>query len=190
MTWIIIAIVLALLFLMMFFRRQALVSRRVEGSHAPEGPEDDASIIARCSRILAAEPNNLGALVELGRAYHASGKQDKAMETFETVLALEPDHSEGLTGMGLVFRSLGRGEEARAQFTKALVTNRNNAMAHYGLGLIQYEADEYDDALESIKAALKIDRNVVPEDEAHEILESLEYIEDTKREKEQTQERD
>ena len=187
MTWIIIAIILAVLFLLMFFRRQALVSRKVEGSIGPPETEDETSIIARCQSVLRAEPSNLGALIELGLAYHASGEHEKAKETYEKVLSLEPDNTEALAGLGLVLRSLGVLDEARKCFHKALDINPNNAMAHYGLGLVQYEADEFDEALGSIKKALKIDRNVVPEDEAHQILESLEYIEDTKKKTEKLQ---
>jgi tetratricopeptide (TPR) repeat protein len=183
MVWIIVVFVLAVLLLLMLLRRQKLTSTRFE-SDLENAKEDEASIISRCLRVLESEPKNMGALIELGRAYHASGKSDLALQTFQKSLNIEEDSSEAHAGLGLVLRTQNRGDEARKSFERALSLNPNNAMAHYGLGLIQYERNEYDQALGSIRTALKIDRNVVPEREAHQILESLEYIESHKEKKE------
>ncbi|MBN2007634.1 MAG: tetratricopeptide repeat protein [Anaerolineae bacterium] len=63
-------------------------------------------------QALALDPENVAALIGLGRIYNAYAMPQQAIETFQSALALEPQSNEARVGIGIAYVMTERYEEA------------------------------------------------------------------------------
>ena len=117
-------------------------------------------IIAYNELRLRADPANVAALVNLGRARLVTGDRARAARAFTEAVAREAGNAEAHYYLGLLHRMADRTEAAVAEFKAALAANPDHSRAHGNLGLLAREAGRNEEAAEHLAAALRLD----PED--------------------------
>jgi tetratricopeptide (TPR) repeat protein len=85
---------------------------------------------------LRADPNNVKALNQLGRALVILGRGGEALPHFQQAARLQPESDEPHYYLGLIHRMENRPAEAIAEFEHALRTNPGHFKAHGNLGFI------------------------------------------------------
>jgi len=92
--------------------------------------------IAMLEGIVAGDPNNRNAWVELGNNYFDSDQPVKAIEAYDKALALGGDDPNVLTDQGVMFRRMGWYDRAVENFTKASELAPTHAQSLYNLGVV------------------------------------------------------
>jgi cytochrome c-type biogenesis protein CcmH/NrfG len=92
--------------------------------------------IADLEKKLAAEPDDLGTLVQLGNDYFDLGDHAKAVAAYKKALQIDPRNADVITDMGICYRKLGKPEESVKAFRRALEVDAEHAMALFNLGIV------------------------------------------------------
>ncbi|UTW53234.1 tetratricopeptide repeat protein [bacterium SCSIO 12827] len=118
---------------------------------------DPASARANYQRALALAPKNADTLNNLGMAQQRLDDLDGAIASFKTALQITPDEPEILHNYGIALRDGGQHAAAMAALKKAIDVSGGIPDTHAALASLQFLFDQYDDALESCWAAVKLD---------------------------------
>ena len=102
--------------------------------------------ISALEGILAKDPNNRNAWVQLGHNYFDSNQPMKAIEAYDKALKMNPNDSNVLTDQGVMFRRVGWFDKAISNFTKANELNPNHLQSLFNLGIV-YRDDLRDVAM-------------------------------------------
>ena len=86
--------------------------------------------------ILAKDPNNRQAWVQLGHSYFDSKNPMKAIEAYDKALALDDNDPDVLTDQAIMFRQLGWYEKAIETFQQANKLNPKHANSLFNMGLV------------------------------------------------------
>lgn len=100
--------------------------------------------ISMLQGIVAKEPNNRNAWVQLGHNYFDSDQPMKAVEAYDKALALDGNDPNILTDQGVMYRRLGWFDKAINNFEKASSIAPNHQQSLYNLGVV-YRYDLQDD---------------------------------------------
>lgn len=76
--------------------------------------------------LLAKDPEDLGARVELGNMYYDSGQFDKAIPHYQKAVEIKPDQPNILSDLGTCFRETGDPARAVQFFEKAFAIDRGH----------------------------------------------------------------
>ena len=98
--------------------------------------DDIRTRIAGLEKMLAASPDNVQVLIQLGNDYSDAGNHTKAVETYQRALQIDPRNADVLTDMGVSYRKLGKPEDAVASFQRALEIDPNHAISLFNLGIV------------------------------------------------------
>jgi Flp pilus assembly protein TadD len=104
--------------------------------------------------ILAADPNNLDALSNLGVLYFRIGTIRSAESTLRKALALAPNDDFVLTTLGIVHYRQSRFDDALMELRKAIEINPNSATAHNYLGITASQKGRQEEAEKEILQAI------------------------------------
>lgn len=99
-------------------------------------PVDYQQKISMLERIVANEPENRNAWVQLGHNYFDSDQPAKAIDAYDKALALNGDDPNVLTDQGVMYRRLGSFQKAIDNFTKANELNPNHHQSLYNMGIV------------------------------------------------------
>ena len=86
--------------------------------------------------IVAKDPSNRNAWVQLGNQYFDSRQPMKAVEAYGKALALNGNDPDVLTDQGVMFRQLGWYDRAVDNFIKANRIDPTHAQSLYNLGIV------------------------------------------------------
>ncbi len=115
---------------------------------APAAPAAQAVNLAQdiqlMEKMVATDPGNRGAWVQLGHAYFDSNQPVKAIEAYNKALEIDGNDPDVLTDQGVMFRRLGWFDRAEENFIKANQLNPAHAQSLYNLGVV-YRYDLQDD---------------------------------------------
>ena len=89
---------------------------------------------ASYTRVLAHNPNHVGALFNLGLAQQMQGKLEEAAGAYRRALSYKSDFVEAHGNLGNTLQAQGRLEEAVASYERALHLRPNYAEVHSNLG--------------------------------------------------------
>ncbi len=106
--------------------------------------------IAGMEKMLAKNPGNVTALVQLGNDYFDLGNYDKALEAYTNALKIDPSNADVMTDMGIAYRRVGKPKEAVSSFRKALEVDPNHTTALFNLGIVL--RDDFKDYAGALKA--------------------------------------
>lgn len=101
-----------------------------------DAKEDIKGRIAGIERMLAANPSNLEALIQLGNDYFDAGQFNKAIDTYEKALQIDGKNADVTTDMGVAYRRVGKPNESVKLFRKALEIDPNHTLAMFNLGIV------------------------------------------------------
>lgn len=100
--------------------------------------------------IVANDPANRNAWVELGHNYFDSDQPVKAIEAYDKALALGPDDANVLTDQGVMFRRMGQYDRAVENFNKANAIDPRHPQSLYNLGVVyRYDLKDFRKANEA-----------------------------------------
>lgn len=103
---------------------------------APDQASDIKSRIAGLEKMLASQPENVEATVQLANDYFDIGNYDKAVEIYQKAIALDPNNADVITDMGVAYRRLKKPEEAVAAFKRAIGVRPDQALALFNMGIV------------------------------------------------------
>lgn len=86
--------------------------------------------------VVAKEPNNRNAWVQLGHKYFDSDQPMLAIDAYDKALALNGNDANVLTDQGVMFRRLGWFDRAVENFSKANKLSPNHQQSLYNLGIV------------------------------------------------------
>jgi tetratricopeptide (TPR) repeat protein len=111
---------------------------------------NDPNNIQLLQEILAKEPNNRNAWVQLGHYYCESAQTIPAIEAYGKALDLDNNDPSILAEQGVMFRKLGWFDKAKDNFTKAIEINPSHEHSLYNLGLVyRYDLQDFGKATEA-----------------------------------------
>ncbi|MEE4252432.1 MAG: tetratricopeptide repeat protein [Desulfuromusa sp.] len=108
--------------------------------------------------IVAREPENRNAWIELGHNYFDSNQPMKAVEAYDKALELNGNDPNILTDQGVMYRRLGWFDKAISNFQKANRIDNNHQQSLYNLGIVyRYDLKDFPKAIEAWERLLAID---------------------------------
>ena len=87
--------------------------------------------------VVAARPEDVGALLGLGTAYHHLEQHSRAIELFERVTSLQPNNAEAWLGMAAARTSLGHLVKAEEALSKIVAIDAHFPDVHYNLAVVK-----------------------------------------------------
>ena len=113
------------------------VSPQKEGQNKESNPKDELrNRIAAIERMLATNPNNIEAVIQLGNDYFDVGDYQKSVEAYDKALHIDPDNAEVITDKGVAYRRMGKPDESIELFQKALKIDPGQTLAMFNLGIV------------------------------------------------------
>lgn len=126
--------------------------------HWPTDPVESAVQRMRWFQAaVAAAPDNLAALNDLGGALATRGESDAAIGCFERAISLDPTVANAHANLGNVLRNMGRLDEAIECCRKAVELAPAQAIHHSNLGLALLDRGQPDEALDCFDTAIALD---------------------------------
>jgi len=112
---------------------------------APQQAIPDTSQLELLKGVIAKDPSNFNALVQLAHHYFDANQPMNAVKAYEQALELRPNDADLLTDQGVMFRRLGWYDKAIENFTRAAELDPNHIHSLYNLGVV-YRYDLNDTA--------------------------------------------
>lgn len=113
--------------------------------------------IAMLEGIVAREPDNRNAWVQLGNNYFGADQPIKAIEAYEKALELGPDDPNVITDQGTMFRRVGWYDRAVANFQRAAQLDPNHLQSRYNLGIVyRYDLQNFAAAADAWESFLAL----------------------------------
>lgn len=129
-----------------------------EAGHGGDSPGPYfAGLIEEYKMQLAADPNNLAAIIAVGNAYLESGQCKKAIGYYEHALKIDPHNADVRTDMGACYRSIGMIDRALAEYRLALKHDSGHLNARYCMGVVYaFEKKDYPAAITVWEEVLRL----------------------------------
>jgi len=136
------------------------ISDRAVPAKAERGPQDPKgelqARIAAVERMLAVNPKQLDALIQLGNDYFDLGNHEKAIKAYQQALLINPRNADVLTDLGISYRRIGKPQQAVKAFRNAQEVDPNHAVSLFNLGIVlRDDLKEPADALKAWEEFLK-----------------------------------
>lgn len=124
-----------------------------------QGKKGETAKSNAISKVLAIDPNNAMANVELGQEQVLGHRYKGAKNYFLKALKGNPKDFNALFGLGQTSYYLNEIDDARSAFEKILALNPNEAIAYQYLAKLDAEKENYKTAIENVKKAIAIEDN-------------------------------
>lgn len=129
----------------------------------------DPERLAELERMVAEDPRNVEALVELGHLYLTLQRYDGLSVVTAQALQLDPDNPEALTHLGMLLFSMGHPEGVMATFDRVLEIDPNFAEALQFKGMVAFMNRDFVTATEAWERYLV----VVPPDQVSPRIQAM-----------------
>jgi cytochrome c-type biogenesis protein CcmH/NrfG len=101
--------------------------------------------IAVSQQIVARDPKNVQAWIQLGNDYFDTHRARESVEAYGKALELDPGNPDVLTDQGVMYRELKQFDKALANFKKASQLKPDHVQSLFNIGVV-YENDLKDSA--------------------------------------------
>jgi len=100
--------------------------------------------------VVAKDPANRNAWVQLGNIYFDTQQPMKSIEAYGKALEIDGNDPDVLTDQGIMFRQLGWYDRAIDNFEKATAIDPNHSQSYYNLGVVyRYDLKDFPRAIEA-----------------------------------------
>ena len=131
--------------------------------------------IKTLEEILAKEPNNRQAWVQLGHSYFDTKNPMKAIEAYDKALAIDGNDPDVLTDQAIMFRQLGWYEKAIKTFQQANKLNPSHANSLFNMGIVyMQDLGDNEKAKEAFRRFIDLDPSGPSADRARKMIEHME----------------
>jgi cytochrome c-type biogenesis protein CcmH/NrfG len=103
-------------------------------------PTDYQARIAEAEKLVAKDPKNRQAWVQLGNDYFDTDQAQKAISAYGKALEIDPNDANILTDQGVMYRKMGWFDKALANFEKANQVDPKHAQSLMNIGVV-YSSD-------------------------------------------------
>lgn len=107
-------------------------------------------------RVAATDPAHKGLWMALGRAYFASGQNQKAVEAYQKQIAANPYDESAYNELGQVYEDQQKYDDAIAAFKKQIEINPLDPNAHASLGILYMNLKRFSEAVPELEKAVSI----------------------------------
>jgi cytochrome c-type biogenesis protein CcmH/NrfG len=103
----------------------------------PSAPVDNFQArIVQMQQVVARDPKNVEAWVQLGNDYFDTRQPQKAIDAYARALELRPNSANVLTDQGVMYRDIGQFQKAIANFEKASQVDPKHVQSLYNMGVV------------------------------------------------------
>ncbi|RNC71381.1 MAG: tetratricopeptide repeat protein [Desulfuromonadales bacterium] len=109
------------------------------GGGIPAGggsPVDYQQRIVEAEKIVARDPKNLQAWIQLGNDYFDTEQAEKSINAYGKALELDPNNANVLTDQGIMLKKVKQIDKAIANFEKAQSLDPKHLQSLYNLGVV------------------------------------------------------
>jgi cytochrome c-type biogenesis protein CcmH/NrfG len=115
----------------------AMAPQGMPGGAPPAMPGDNFQArITQMQQVVARDPKNVEAWVQLGNDYFDTRQPQKAIEAYGRALELKPNNPNVLTDQGVMYREIGQFDRAIANFQKANQLDPKHVQSLYNMGVV------------------------------------------------------
>ncbi len=146
---------------------------------APVAPQSMASVsasqkIGELRALLAGDPTNRRAWVELGHLYFDSDQSLNAIDAYQKALDLDARDADVLTDQGAMLRRVGKFPQAIDNFTRANRIDPRHATSLYNMGIVyRYDLMDFAKAEEAWIRFLEVNPSGPGADQVRQQLNAL-----------------
>jgi Flp pilus assembly protein TadD len=127
-------------------------------AHLHQGDTDKGVSLLRIA--LERNPDDAGALLNLGMALGDQGETDEAITLLKRLVSIHPSHPEGWVALGVAFGRAGRWSDALPALREAVSRNGQDGLARKNFGAALSQTGQLEEGLFHLKAAVVL----MPED--------------------------
>jgi cytochrome c-type biogenesis protein CcmH/NrfG len=131
--------------------------------------EVDMERLGALEDIVAGDPQNLEALVELGHMYLRLQRYDELNYVTQAALTIDPNHPEALTHLGMLLFSMDHFEGVIETFDQALAVDPDFGEALQFKGMVSFMSGDYATAVEAWEHYVE----VVPSDQGSSRIQAM-----------------
>jgi cytochrome c-type biogenesis protein CcmH/NrfG len=106
------------------------------GAPQPATGDNFQARITAMQQVVARDPKNVEAWIQLGNDYFDTRQPQKAIEAYDRALELRPSNPNVLTDQGVMYREIGQFEKAIANFQKANQVDPKHVQSLYNIGVV------------------------------------------------------
>jgi cytochrome c-type biogenesis protein CcmH/NrfG len=107
------------------------------GGAPPPAPGDNFQArIVQMQQVVARDPKNVEAWIQLGNDYFDTRQPHKAIDAYARALELRPNNPNVLTDQGVMYREIGQFQKAIANFQKASQVDPKHVQSLYNMGVV------------------------------------------------------
>jgi tetratricopeptide (TPR) repeat protein len=107
-------------------------------------------------KLVATQPGNAGAHIQLGRVLAAEGKNDDAVAELEIGVKLAPEDASAQRDLADIYLAAGKNEKAEAAYRALLTAHANDAELHRSFGEALLREKKFPDAQQEFLATVKL----------------------------------
>lgn len=144
---------------------------------APQGgaPVDAQQRIKLLENLVANDPKNRKAWVELGNNYFDAQMPAKSIDAYAKALEINPNDPNVLTDQGIMYRQLGWFDKAIENFTKASALDPRHMQSLFNTGIVyRHDLQDYVKATEVWKRYLEVNPTGETPDRVREEIRQME----------------
>jgi cytochrome c-type biogenesis protein CcmH/NrfG len=108
------------------------------GAPQPMPVDNFQARITQMQQVVARDPKNVQAWIQLGNDYFDTRQPQKAIEAYGRALELRPNDPNVLTDQGVMYRDVGQFDRAVANFEKANQVDPKHIQSLYNLGVVYF----------------------------------------------------
>ena len=110
--------------------------------------------------VLAKDPKNLNALINLGNMMMDSSRFSEAVDNYQKALDIDPKNTDVRVDMGTCYKNVGKPDIAVKQYRQALEVNPKHLHALKNLGIVYaYDLHDSKEAVKAFEMALAVAPN-------------------------------
>jgi len=121
---------------------------------APGGGLLDERAVQTLRDILARDPKNVQAVIQLGNLYYDAGRYAEAVAPYRQALALDASNVNVSTDLGTALYYSGRPDEALDQYEKSLAIDPNHPQTLFNQGIVRLDGKQ--DAARAVQSWEKL----------------------------------
>lgn len=120
------------------------------GAPAPNPAFQTQQRVAMLQQVVAREPKNVQAWIQLGNDYFDLRQAQQAVDAYAKVLELQPDNPDILTDQGVMLRELRQYDRAVANFLRANEVQPRHLQSLYNAGIVYaYDLNQPEKAIQA-----------------------------------------
>ena len=140
-------------------------------SAAPQAGVIDERQVQALREILAKDPKNLQASIQLGNMLYDAGRYAEAVPAYQQAFALDPKNINVSTDLGTALWYSGRADDALAQYEKSLAIDPTHAQTLFNQGIVRHDGkQDHPRALQSWERLLASNPNYPDREKVQQLI--------------------